>query len=136
VTVTPTEHLAFRLYGDYEQKPGIEEVTGIIFAGFKHQLLYVGIEGSFKTNLDGVSGHHAWGISTTGGISFTKKDEIFIRYDYSTSVIPEGETEPWNELRDGTFTIAGVQHTFTPNIKLALDFQGRNPHETSLKTAI
>ena len=135
LTITPTEYLAFRLYGDYEQKPGIEEVTGIIFVGFKNQLLSIGAEGSLKTNLDGVSGHHAWGISATGGINFTKKDEIFIRFDYSTSVIPEGETEPWNELRDGTFTIFGVQHTFTPNIKLALDFQGRNPYEASTQNS-
>jgi hypothetical protein len=131
LTITPDEHLAFRLYGDYEQKPGLEQVTGILFAGYKSKLLTIGAEGSIKTNLDGKTGHHAWGISATGGINFTEKDEIFVRYDYSTSVIPEGETEHWNEMRDGSFTIIGIQHTFTPNIKLALDFQGRNPHEST-----
>lgn len=135
MTITPNKHLAFRLYGDYEQKPGLEQVTVIVFAGFKNQLFSIGAEGSMKTNLDGASGHNAWGISATGGINFTKKDEIFLRFDYSTSVIPDGETEHWNELRDGNFTIFGVQHTFTPNIKLALDFQGKNPHAVSSRNS-
>lgn len=135
LTITPVEHLALRFYGDYEQKPGLEQVTGIVFAGYKNQHLTLGAEVSMKTNLDGVSGHHAWGISATGGINLTKKDEIFIRFDYSTSVIPNGETEHWNNLKDGTFTIFGVQHTFTPNIKLALDFQGRNPYVVSMQNS-
>jgi len=131
LTITPDEHLAFRLYGDYEQKPGLEQVTGILFAGYKSRLLTIGAEGSIKTNLDGISGHHGWGISATGGIKFTKDDEVFMRYDFSTSIVPEGEDEPWNYMNDGTFAIVGVQHTFTPNIKLAIDFQGRNPYEAS-----
>ena len=129
LTITPDDHFAFRIYGDYEQKPDPEEITGIIFAGYKSKLITFGAEGSIKTNLDGLSGHNAWGLSATGGIHFTKKDEIFLRYDYSTSVIPEGETEHWNEKSDGTFAIFGVQHAFTPDIKLSLDFQGRNPHD-------
>ncbi|MBV5342101.1 hypothetical protein JZU68_00260, partial [bacterium] len=74
------------------------------------------------------SGHHAWGISATSGLNFTQKDEVFIRYDYSASVIPDYETEHWNYLNDGTFLVFGVQHTFTPFIKMALDFQGRDPY--------
>jgi hypothetical protein len=135
LTITPTEILAFRIYGDYEQRPGPEQFTGIFFAGLKAQNINVGIEASMKTNLDGTSGHHAWGISGTGGINFTKKDEVFLRFDYSTSVIPEGENLHWNEVRDGTFSIFGLQHTFTPNIKLALNFQGRNPHDSTLQNS-
>jgi hypothetical protein len=129
LTITPDDNFAFRIYGDYEDKPDIKEFTGIVFAGFKNDRLNIGAEASFKTSLDGIEGHDAWGLSATGGVNFTKKDEVFMRYDYSTSVIPEGETVQWNYMRDGTFAIFGVQHTFTPNIKLALDFQGRNPYE-------
>jgi len=129
LTITPNSNFALRIYGDYEDKPDIKEVTGIVFAGFKNEHLNVGAEASFKSNLDGINGHDGWGLSATGGVNFTKKDEVFIRYDFSTSVVPEGETEQWNYMKDGTFAIFGVQHTFTPNIKLALDFQGRNPYE-------
>ncbi len=130
LTITPTGNMAFRIYGDYEQSTDIKQVTGIVFAGYKSDLFNIGAEASLKTNLDRTEGHHAWGISATGVINFTKKDEVFMRFDYSTSVIPEGETEPWNYSRDGTFTIFGIQHSFSPNIKLALDFQGRNPYES------
>jgi len=130
LTITPNESLAFRFYVDYEQDADIKQFTGIVFTGYKSNLFTLGAEASLKTNLDEINGHHAWGISATGGINFTKKDEIFMRYDFSTSVIPGGETEQWNYLKDGTFAIIGVQHTFTPDIKLALDFQGRNPYDT------
>ncbi len=129
LTLTPNSKIALRIYGDYENKPECKQVTGIFFAGYRNNFFNIGAEASMKTNLDEISGHHAWGISATGGINFTKKDEIFIRYDYSTSVIPEGETEHWNYLKDGTFLICGVQHSFTPNIKLALDYQGRAPYD-------
>jgi hypothetical protein len=129
LTITPVPNFAVRVYGDIEKKPDLEQITGIIFTGYKNKLLYIGVEASLRTNLDEVLGHHAWGASATGGINFTRNDEVFVRYDYSTSVTPEGEADPWNYLKDGTFAIIGVQHTFTPNIKLALDFQGRNPYE-------
>jgi hypothetical protein len=135
VTITPTNNFALRIYGDYEQKPGIHEVTGVSFIGYRNKLVNIGAEASFKTNINAVDGHNAWGLSGTGGINFTEKDEIFIRYDYSTSVIPEGETLPWNQILDGTFTILGVQHSFTPDIKLALDLQSRNPYDESLTTS-
>jgi hypothetical protein len=129
LTITPNNNFAFRLYGDYERKPDADQITGILFAGFKNELINFGAEASLKTNMDEISGHHGWGLSATGGINFTPKNEVFVRYDFSSSVIPDNETEHWNYQRDGTFLIFGVQHTFTPNIKLALDFQGRAPYD-------
>jgi len=135
LTITPNSNLALRIYGDYENKPECEQMTGIVFAGFRNKIFNIGAEASFKTNLDEISGHHAWGISATGGINVTEKNEIFARYDFSSSVIPEGETEHWNYLKDGTFLICGVQHTFTPNIKQALDFQGRASYDESTQNS-
>ncbi len=129
ISITPGNKFAFRLYSDYEKKTDIQEFTGIIFAGYRNKVINIGAEASLKTNLDAISGHNAWGLSATGGVNITEKDEVFIRYDYSTSVVPEGETQQWNHLLDGTFAIIGIQHSFTPNIRLALDFQGRNPYD-------
>jgi hypothetical protein len=129
--ITPGDNLAFRIYGDYEKRNGVDLFTTIAFAGFKNQNLNAGLEFSSKTNLDGIESHMGWGISGTGGVNVTKNNELFVRYDYSTSVIPDGETEHWNYLKDGTFMIFGLQHTFTPNIKIALNFQGRNPYADS-----
>ncbi|MBI5011144.1 MAG: hypothetical protein HZB98_16145 [Bacteroidia bacterium] len=135
ITVTPNSKIALRIYGDFEKKPECKQMTGIVFAGYRNKLFNIGAEASMKTNLDEITGHHAWGVSATGGINITEKDEIFTRYDLSSSVIPEGETEQWNYLKDGTFLICGVQHTFTPSIKLALDFQGRAPYDESTQNS-
>jgi len=128
INITPDENLAFRVYGDFETRNNVNRFTAIAFAGYRNDRMNGGIEFSTKSNLDAIKGHHAWGISGTGGVNFTKKNEFFVRYDYSTSVVPDGETDHWNSLKDGTFAIVGVQHTFTPNIKLALDYQNRNPY--------
>lgn len=129
ISITPNSNFAFRLYGDIEHKSDIQGITGIMFAGYRNKILNIGAEVSSKTNLNAISGHNAWGLSASGGINFTEKNEIFIRYDYSTSVIPDGETQQWNYLNDGTFTIIGVQHSFTHDIRLSLNFQGKNPYE-------
>jgi hypothetical protein len=46
-------------------------------------------------------------------------------------VILRGELRPWNYLTDGSFGIAGVQYAFSPDIKLALDYQGTFPYAAS-----
>jgi opacity protein-like surface antigen len=125
--ITPVKQLAFRIYGDISKPHGIWQSTFIGFAGFKNELITIGAEATYKFNLDGINSHNAWGISGTGAISISKKAEIFVRYDYSTSVTVPGDIIKWNYLKDGTFIIAGVQYTLSQNVKLALDYQGTYP---------
>jgi hypothetical protein len=133
LTITPTKQLAIRVYGDINRPMGILQSTLVGFAGFKNDLVTVGAEVSFKSNLDLTHGHNAWGVSGTGAISVTKKSELFVRYDYSTSVLVPDETKKWNYKKDGTFLIAGVQHTFSQNVKMALNYQGTFPYNHARK---
>lgn len=128
VIITPSENLAFRIYGDIQRTMDIWQPLFIAFAGFKNSLLYFGGEVSYKSNTDLIRGHHTWGISGTGGINVTEKTEIFGRYDFISSVIMPDDLIKWNYLNDGNFVILGVQHTFSPNVKIALDYQGRDPY--------
>ena len=129
LTITPNQNFTFRVYGDHNRQQGLNQFTGVVFAGYKNKYFYIGADGSFKSNLDGViSGHDSWGFSTTSGVYLTEKDELFIRYDYATSVVASGETQQWNFMRDGTFTIIGLQHTFSPNVRMALNYQGTHPY--------
>lgn len=132
LTITPVKELAIRLYGDITRPHGIWQHTLIGFVGFKNDLITIGGEVSYKSNLDMVGGHNAWGISGTGGISVTKKTEIFARYDYSSSVIVPGDVMQWNYTMDGSFAIIGVQYKFSENIKLALNFQSTNPYNPGI----
>lgn len=127
-TITPTESFAIRLIGDVQNKDGLWQPMAVGFIGFKNDLFTIGGEVSYKSNLDLNKGHHAWGISATGGVNITKNTEIFSRFDYSSSVRVTGDLLQWNYKNDGSFMIAGLQHTFSPNVKIALDYQGTIPY--------
>jgi hypothetical protein len=128
LTITPVKQLAIRLYGDITKPKGILQYTLIGFAGFKNELLTIGAEVSYKSNLDMIGGHNAWGLSGTGAISISKMTEIFARYDYSSSVIVPGDIIQWNYQTDGSFAIIGFQYTFSQNVKMALNYQGTYPY--------
>lgn len=128
-TITPTSKISIRLYSDLMKNAGLWQNTLVGFVGFRSDLFYIGGEASFKSNLDLKDGHHAWGVSSTGGIIITEKTELFARYDFSTSVVPDGEPVEWNYQRDGSFIIGGVQYTINKYIKMALDYQSFFPYD-------
>jgi hypothetical protein len=128
VTITPGENLAIRLYSDIQKVEGIWQPVFVGFAGFRNELLYIGGEVSYKSNIDLTEGHHAWGISATGGINLNEKTELFGRFDFISSVIMPNDILKWNYSSDGSFVIAGMQYIFTQNVKAALNYQGRYPY--------
>jgi hypothetical protein len=135
LTITPGNNWASRIYGDITRRGGLWQSTLIWFAGYKNDLITIGAEYSFKSNLDLVGGHNSWGISGTGGINILKNTELFVRYDYLTSVTVPGEITEWNYLKDGSLAIYGIQYSFTENIKLALDYQGIYPYDTGISNS-
>ncbi|HPT20760.1 MAG TPA: hypothetical protein PLR88_02350 [Bacteroidales bacterium] len=131
LTVTPTKQFAIRLYGDIDRPDGVWQCTLVGFAGFKNELVTVGVETSYKSNLDLIEGHDSWGISGTGGVNVSEKIELFTRYDRATSFTASGDTKRWNHLKDGDFSIVGIQYSFNQNVKMALNYQGTHPREKS-----
>jgi hypothetical protein len=131
ITVTPANGMAFRVYGDLMKVEGLWQTTFICFAGYKNDLVTVGGEFSYKSNLDKIKGHNAFGFSATGAVSLTKKIEFFTRFDYSTSVKGPGENVQWNIAKDGEFLITGFQYTFNKYVRIALDYQGTFPKALS-----
>jgi hypothetical protein len=127
LTITPFKSMAIRLYSDLMKKDGVFQNTLVGFIGFRSELFYIGGEASFKSNLDLTEGHHAWGVSSTGGINITKRNELFARIDYSTSVILTGDYSGWNYEKDGTFLVTGIQHIFNNYIQAALNYQSYYP---------
>jgi hypothetical protein len=132
-TITPDNHFAIRIYGDVLRTKGLWQPMLLSFIGFKNVKLTIGGEITYKSNLDLYRGYHAWGISGTGSINIAKQTELFARYDYSTSVIAAGDVNPWNYLKDGNFLVLGIQHIFSDNVKIALDYQGNYPYAGELQ---
>jgi hypothetical protein len=132
-TIAPVRQIAIRVYGDIQRQQGLWQPVAIGFLGYKNDYFYIGGEISYKSNIDLVKGHHAWGVSATGGFSPSEKIEVFGRYDYSSSVVLNNEFYKWNYLNDGSFAVIGIQYTFSPNVKLAIDYQGRYPYAPTNK---
>jgi hypothetical protein len=128
-TITPTSRISVRLFSDLMKNMGLWQSTMVAFVGFRNDLFFIGGEGSFKSNLDLKDGHHAWGLSSTGGINVAKNTELFARCDFITSVVPDGEPIEWNYQRDGIFAVGGVQYTINKYIKAAIDYQSFFPYD-------
>lgn len=129
VTITPAKGLALRTYNDLIRTEGVWQSTSIVFAGFKNEKFSIGVEFSYKSNIDVVDGHDAWGFSGTGAVNLTKNIEFFTRYDYSASGVVSGDGTIWNLANDGSFLIPGFQYTFNKYVKIALDYQATFPHD-------
>jgi len=130
LTITPGNKIAIRLYGDIMKPGSVWQSTLIAFAGFKNDVMTFGAEASYKSNIDLTEGHNSWGISATGSVSLTKNYEVFGRYDYATSVNMPGDILQWNYENDGSFAIAGLQRTFSTNLKMALSYRKKHPADS------
>ena len=128
LTITTPDKIAVRLYTDISRPKGTLQSTFLAFAGFKSNLISLGAETSYKTNLDLIDGHDVWGISGTVSIFINKKSEIFGRYDYAASVKLPNELLQWDSETDGTYFIGGIQRTFSDNVKMALNWRRTNPY--------
>lgn len=129
LTITPDNHLAFRIYTDVIRDDGVWQALALAFVGFKNDRFNIGGEINYKSNTDLIKGHHVYGVSSTGGVNLSEKAEFFIRYDYTTSVTLPGDAHPWNNLEDGSLLIGGVQFILSPNVKIAFDYRGKYPYE-------
>lgn len=128
--ITTPSKMSVRLYGDIMRPAGVTQTTLIAFAGFKNEKFSFGGEASYKSNLDLTKGHNAWGLSATSSYSLNEKSELFVRYDYTASVIVPGEEFQWAFNKDGSYLIAGLQHNLSNNLKMALNYRKTFPYST------
>ena len=115
-----------RVYGDLIKK-NIGQSTYTAFVGYKNNKYSLGVEGTTKQNEDYIKGNHRYGFSTYGSYNIIEKIQLFGRYDYLESNIPDGDSLPWNLEDDGSAIVAGVEYNPIRNIKLALDYQDWMP---------
>jgi hypothetical protein len=129
LTISKSDKMILRLYGDMMKPNGVMQTVLIAFAGYKNDRFSIGAEESYKTNADMIKGHNTWGFSATGAIFLSDKSEIFMRYDNSASATVAGETLPCFYNRDQIYFITGLQYTFNKNLRIALNYRGTNPED-------
>jgi hypothetical protein len=134
ILITTPSKAVFKIYADINRPGGVWQSTYLAFAGYKNEHFIIGAEASYKTNLDSINGHDVWGISATGSININKNSQIFARYDYTASVKVPEEGLQWDHAKDATYFIAGLEHVFSNNVKMALNYRRTNPYEPGMKT--
>ncbi len=133
ISIKPSDNLMFRIFGDVINRDGFWQSTVLCFAGIKNERITLGGDLIYKSKPDLIEFQNAWGISGTGAIRLTEKAEIFGRYDHSSTINNSGEEMPsWIYLHDYNFLVAGFQYTFSPNVKMAIDYQGTYAQETGV----
>jgi hypothetical protein len=78
--------------------------------------------------------HNILGWSVYAKYNFTKKYQLFIRYDRVTSKIIEGEINPWNLAKDGTALVTGMQFQPISKIKMALNYHDWYPLAANMES--
>lgn len=131
ITAVTPRRLYFKIYSDFMKPEKVLQSAFICFAGIKRDFFKIGGEASFKTNADKTADHNVWGLAATGGIYVSEKTELFARYDYFTSYTEGENTGNWNQY-DGRIAIYGVQYTFTPTLRIALNYQGYYPENKTM----
>ena len=128
--VRPSGSIMLRIFGDVIRREGYWQSTVLCFAGIKNDRITLGGDIIYKSKPDLIDFQNAWGVSGTGALRLTEKTEIFGRYDHSSTINNSGdEMPPWIYLHDYNFLVAGFQYTFSPNVRMAIDYQGTYARE-------
>ena len=106
------------------------------FAGYKAEKFRIGVEYNMLNNGEKYTSpaddHKLNGISLYGTYIINKKLEVFTRFDQLASNKLSGATDPWNNLKDGSAIIAGLQYAPVKGVKVALNFQNWNYNDSEI----
>ena len=127
-TIIPYKNFFIRLYGDYTDKNSSPQTTIMSFVGYeKAKSFAIGLEFDIRQNKKIRTYYNQYAFSGYGWWNFYKKLQFFGRYDIIHSNTPDGFTDPWNILNDGSAIIGGIAYAPIKNIKIALNYQNWQP---------
>jgi hypothetical protein len=122
-----------RAYSDLMMKE-VAESAGVVFAGYRFKDRAVaGAEYNWKLNEGYRDGYNRRGYSVYASCKIPFDLELFGRYDFVRSGIPEGDDRPWDLARDGSSIIGGIQYKPISRISLALSYRDWFPYAKNLE---
>jgi hypothetical protein len=134
LTIRPFKGFILRGYYDMMDHKYNQE-TLALFAGYTYKNFRAGIEYNYQHDNRMLNEQNFSGVSFYSAIVIAKKFSIFGRYDNLKSTVISGETLPWNLSRDGQLFMAGFDYTPTTGVRIAPNFQGWSPRDTSMPFA-
>jgi len=130
VTFKPVKTLAFRIYYDYMYKQAAQQTLSF-FLAYTGARLKGGAEYNKQYNHGMSSGKDYSGYSFYGTYYFSKKVNIFGRYDYISSVTMANQVAPWNFSKDGQEFIAGVEISPVKGVEISPNYQLWKPRDAA-----
>lgn len=119
-TIQPLQGLTVRLYGGLNESADAtkEDITNVAtMIGYKGKDFSVAAEYNWMGNSGNVKDADMYGYSVYGTVKMNKRLEAFARYDQLSS------KDDWNEAKDESTILAGVQFKLGKYIKLAPNFR-------------
>lgn len=121
LTFSASENIALRIHRDisprenYGQQDEHQNITSaaMTYMADKYSL---GLEYNLRENTNNVLNNNSTGISAYMTYKLQNGLSLFGRYD-------EMESEDWNNTKDGSFTIVGLEKQMTKGVKVALNYQ-------------
>lgn len=122
-----------RAYSDLMEKSVLKS-TGVFFLGYRYERRFtVGAEYNWLLNENYEQGNNRRGYSVYGSYILPHNLELFARYDFVKSNIPEGDDTPWDLSNDGSSIIGGIQYQPVKWVKLALSYRDWYPYAGNLE---
>ena len=131
ITLSPVKGLVIRGYYDLINHT-YRQTSMALYAGYSFKNFKSGIEYNIQKNNGMVNNHDLYGVSFYTSLVVAKKYSVFASYDNLWSDTIEGETDPWNNNKDGQLFMAGFDYSPTRGIKLAPTFSGWSPADKTM----
>ena len=112
-----------RAYTDFVYFRSFQQINFIGIAGFSGNKIAFGTEWNQQFNSNNNNNYQRYGLSAYFSINFTEKLQLFSRYDFIRSNMPENFTENWNIINDGDLIIAGMKYNIIDKISIAPNYR-------------
>jgi hypothetical protein len=129
ITVKPAKNFMFRGYYDAMGPGGERQMTFSFTGAYLGPVFSLGAEYFRQNNHLTEVGEDYSGVSIFTAVRIAEKFSVFARYDDIGSVIPEGETDPWNLGKDGTNLFIGFDYSPVKNVRISPNFTGFTPDD-------
>jgi hypothetical protein len=126
-TLTPVDNILVRGFYDMMGPSGSMQRTASITAAWMGPKFNAGAEYFRQDNASMTDGRDYSGISLFAKIPLAEKVSLFARYDHISSVIMDGDEDPWNQNRDGSYIFAGIDFSPVRNVRISPNFTGYLP---------
>lgn len=130
VTINPIKKLTTRVYYDFSTNVNTQSSIAT-FVGYKADKFSVGAEYNHQFNVGFNDSNELSGTSFYATVKASDKLNVFARYDQLMSNTISGDLNDWNISKDGQLFIAGFEYAPVKGVKLAPNFKGWNPTDTS-----